>query len=144
VEATFLANGELPNLRYEIPAVVDEGFVQSSFRDATEQLKQRASYIWRNAKDERDLTNLSIGTWARRTSRSEILKHGTQEDKARLPAATARNKTDTRKRTFTIYGDARADGRRIRVNKVANRRTNRVVAQAEIGVITNDFANAFK
>jgi hypothetical protein len=121
--------------------VVDEDFVQSSFRDATEQLKQRASYIWRNAKDERDLTNLSIGTWARRTTRSEILKHGTQEDKARLPAATARNKTDTRKRTFTIYGDARADGR-IRVNKVA-RRTNRIVAQAENGAITNDFANAF-
>ena len=46
-----------------------------------------------------------------------IEKWGTPEDKASLPAPTARNKAHKSKRTFVIHGDAWVDGR-IRVNKV--------------------------
>ena len=49
--------------------------------------------------------------------RISIEKWGTPEDKASLPAPTARNKAHKSQRTFVIHGDARVDGR-IRVNKV--------------------------
>jgi hypothetical protein len=65
----------------------------------------------------------------------------TDEDKAKLPAVTARNQADKRKRSFTIYGDARGDGR-IRPNKVAKRR-NALVATVNAGaaMFENAFAN---
>ena len=102
----------------EIPAQVDESFVQSSFIAATEFLKTRVGYVWRRAKDVGMLSDYAIGTWSKYVQRSEIEKHGTVQDKANLPQATARNQADKRKRVFTIVGDARGDSR-IRVNKVA-------------------------
>ena len=49
---------------------------------------------------------------------SDIEKHGTVQDKAKLPQATARNQADKRKWVFTIVGeDARPNGR-IGMNKV--------------------------
>jgi len=81
-----------------IPAEVDDEFVQTSFHIATEYLKATVSYIWIWAKDEGQLSKYTIGTWSRKVARSEILKHGTPEDKERLPPSTARNKEDSRKR----------------------------------------------
>ena len=81
-----------------IPAEVDDEFVQTSFHVATEYLKATVSYIWIRAKDEGQLSKYTIGTWSRKVARSEILKHGTPEDKERLPPSTARNKEDSRKR----------------------------------------------
>ena len=74
----------------DIPDNVDEAFVQSSFNRATEHLKKKVSYVWRNAKDERALASWAIGTWSRKVARSEIEKHGTQSDKAQLPARMKR------------------------------------------------------
>ena len=106
---------ECPGL--EIPETIDDTFVATSFEMATDYLKTRVSYIWEKAKDERVVRSFSIGTWSKKVARSEIEKHGTINDVSRLPPKTARNKEHSRRRTFTIVGDARADGR-IRVNKV--------------------------
>ena len=55
------------------------------------------SYIWKNAKDDGQMSKYSIGTWSRKMARSKILKWGTEEDKAKLPPSTAYNKADSRK-----------------------------------------------
>lgn len=81
-----------------IPAEVDEDFVQSSFCAATNYIKSTVSYIWIRAKDKGQISKYTIGTWSRKVACSEILKHGTAEDKARLPPSSARNKADGRKR----------------------------------------------
>jgi hypothetical protein len=106
---------------------------------ATEYLKTRASYIWRKAKDDRVVNDYSIGTWSRYVQRSSIEKWGTPEDKALLPAPTARNKAHKAKRTFVIHGDARVDGR-IRVNKVPRRMAIRQVVLEEVAA---EFEDAF-
>jgi len=90
---------------WEVPAQVDEAFVQSSFIAATEFLKTRVGYVWRRAKDAGMLSDYAIGTWSKYVQRSEIEKHGTAQDKANLPPATARNQADKRRRVFTIVGD---------------------------------------
>ena len=129
---------ECPGL--EIPQIADETFVYTSFEMATEYLKTRASYIWETAKDERAVRAYSIGTWSRKVARSEIEKHGTMNDFGRLPPKTGRNKEHSRKRTFTIVGDARADGR-IRVRKVP--RVNAVATRIEEGGAIDAFAANF-
>ena len=91
---------------FEVPVLVDDAFVKSSFLAATEYLKSRVGYVWRRAKDERMLSSYAIGTWSKYVQRSEIKKHGTRQDKLNLPQATARNQADKRKRVFTIVGDA--------------------------------------
>ena len=68
--------------RLVVPDVIDESFVQSSFVAATEYLNSTVSYIWKNAKDDGQMSKYSIGTWSRKIARSEILKNGTAEDKA--------------------------------------------------------------
>ena len=80
-----------------IPADIDEEFMQTSFHFATDYLKQTVSYIWIRARDEGQLSKYTIGTWSRKIARSEILKNGTAEDKARLPPSSACNKADGRK-----------------------------------------------
>ena len=84
--------------RLVVPDVIDESFVQSSFVAATEYLKSTVSYIWKKAKDEGQLSKYSIGTWSRKVARSEIMKWGMEDDKAKLPPSTAYNKADNRKR----------------------------------------------
>jgi hypothetical protein len=105
---------------FDIPHHVDESFVQSSFFQATEFLRSRAGYIWEK-KDDRVLSAWSVGTWSRMIQRGMIEKHGTAADKAALPNATARNQPHKEKRTFVVYGDARADGCVRRPNKTPRR-----------------------
>ena len=94
---------------FDIPQHVDGSFVQSSFLLATEFLKSRAGYIWEK-KDDRILSTWSVGTWSLMIQRGMIEKHGTVADKAALPDTTAWNQPHKKKRTFVVYGDARADG----------------------------------
>ena len=124
---------------FEVPALVGDAFVKSSFLAATEYLKSRVGYVWRRAKDERMLSSYAIGTWSKYVQRSEIEKHGTVQDKANLPQATARNQADKRRRVFTIVGDARPNGR-IRPNKVA-RATQRRNLERE--AVADAFEGAF-
>jgi hypothetical protein len=92
VEANFLKDDG--DSRIVIPAEIDDKFVQSSFHVAMEYLKSTVSYVWIWAKDEGQLCKYTIGTWLRKVSRSEILKHGME----RLPPSSACNKVDGRKR----------------------------------------------
>ena len=124
---------------WEVPAQVDEAFVQSSFIAATEFLKTRVGYVWRRAKDAGMLSDYAIGTWSKYVQRSEIEKHGTAQDKANLPPATARNQADKRRRVFTIVGDVQPNGR-IRVHKVA-RATQRRNLERE--AVADAFEGAF-
>ena len=50
-----------------------------------------------------------------------IEKYGTVDDKAVLLVARARKQLDKEKRTFVLYGDARADGHVRRPNKTPRR-----------------------
>jgi hypothetical protein len=102
---------------WEVPVQVDEAFAQSSFIDATEFCSQDLG-MWRRAKDAGMLSDYVIGTWSKYVQWSEIEKHGTAQDKANLPQATARNHADKRRQVFTIIVDARPNGR-IRLNKVS-------------------------
>ena len=122
---------------FSVPNVVDDEFVHSSFGLAMEYLKTRAWYVWRKAKDHRAVNDYSIGTWSRYVQRSSIEKWGTLEDKASLPAPTARNKAHKSKRTFVIHGDARVDGR-IRVNKVPRRTVIRRAVGEQVAATFED------
>ena len=79
------------------------------FLQATDYLKPRAGNIWEK-KVDRVLSTWSIATWSWNIQRSMIEKYGTVADKAVLPVAIAWNQPDKEKRTFVLYGDARADG----------------------------------
>mgnify|MGYP006209086981 FL=1 len=125
---------------WEVPAQVDEAYIQSSFIAATEFLKTRVGYVWRRAKDVGMLSDYAIGTWSKYVQRSEIEKHGTVQDKANLPQATARNQADKRRRVFTFVGDAQPKNGRIRLNKVA-RATQRRNLERE--AVADAFEGAF-
>ena len=118
-----------------VPDVVDEAFVQSSFVAATEYLKSTVSYIWKKAKDEGQLSKYSIGTWSRKVARSEIMKWGMEDDKAKLPPSTAYNKADNRKRGGWHVKSNRV--RRVPMNK------RRRVAIVEEDRVQEEFAGAF-
>ena len=92
---------------FEASSEGGEAFVQSSFVNATEYLKTRVGYVWSRVKDDRILSGYKVETWSRYVQRSGIEKHGTVQDKASLPPATARNQSDKRKRAFTVIGDRR-------------------------------------
>jgi hypothetical protein len=62
-------------LGYSIPDDVGEAFVEQSFYDVTEAMKSTVSYIWENAKDEKDLATLKLASWSKKIQRSEILKY---------------------------------------------------------------------
>ena len=102
---------------------------------ATEYLKSTVSYIWKKAKDEGQLSKYSIGTWSRKVARSEIMKWGTEEDKAKLPPSMTYNKADSRKR----------GGWNVQTNRVrqvaANKR--RRVAIVEDDRVQQEFSDAF-
>ena len=53
-------------------------------------------------KDKMKKNQWRISTWSYRVKRSEILKHGTDADKERLPAETRFNKPHAQKRSFTV------------------------------------------
>jgi hypothetical protein len=121
-----------PGIPDTIPSDADENFVQQTFEIATEYLKSTVSYIW--AKHEGVLGNYKIGTWSRKVSASEIRKHGTQEDIAKLPPVTARNKTDSRKiGGWTIEKSF--------VRRVGNVRRRR--QRVDPVAVNDDFENAF-
>ena len=73
---------------FEVPANVDEAFVQSYFAAATEYLKSRVGYVWSRVKDVRMLSGYDIGTWSKYVQQSEIEKHGRVHDKANFQQST--------------------------------------------------------
>lgn len=59
--------------------------MQSSFCVAIMYLKLMVSYIWIHERGYGQLSKYTIRTWSRKVACSEIIKHGTTEDKAMLP-----------------------------------------------------------
>lgn len=82
-----------------------EDDIMTTFLIAMGYLKETFSYIFKDGgrvgeQEERTKT-WAIGTWAKKLSRSEVMKHGSAEDRAKLPPATIRNQQHKTKRTFT-------------------------------------------
>ena len=104
---------------------LDIDFVNSSYEAATEMLKTNYSFLFAN-DSEAMMASWSIGTWSRKTKRSEVEKNGSATDKARLPQANRLNVPHGRKRTFTVAN-------RRGVNKVAKRGAPKRSRRAEVG-----------
>lgn len=122
-----------PGIPDKIPNNAGEEFVKETFDIATNFLKETVSYIWK--KDEGHIGTYKIGTWSRKVQPSEVRKHGTESDIAKLGPVTARNKTHSRKR-----GGWSIDKQTVRkVNK-----TSRRYRRANANTINNAFADNFK
>ena len=89
----FLKMMETPDL--VIPEQVSEQFISESFERATQHLKDNFSYIFAKPRDI--LADYKLGTWSKKIKRSEVMKHGTEEDKQKLPPPKAGNKKRTQK-----------------------------------------------
>jgi len=79
---------------------IDEEFLRTSYELATDYLRSCASYVFN--VPPASLADYTVGTWSRKTKRSSVEKHGTQEDIARLPPITARNHCNPSKRTRQV------------------------------------------
>ena len=64
---------------------IDEAFGKSSYAIATEHLNSHFSYIYSLAPHAGLVTNYTIGTWSKKVQRAQVMKHGTEEDTAKLP-----------------------------------------------------------
>ena len=84
---------------------VSEGELSSLYDELLTLLRTRYSYCF--AMTEKPHITWTLGTWALRTSRSEVIKRGSDEDKAFLAAPTQRNlhdgRSNSRKRTLREY-----------------------------------------
>ena len=107
---------ETPGLN--VPARASEitdAFVEESFDRATEFLEDSFSFLFTEVNREKTRA-WTIGTWSRKISPSEVRKHGTAADKAKLPEATARNQPHRNNRCKRTITEKRG------VHKVAKRR----------------------
>eukprot|EP00984_Skeletonema_dohrnii_P035311 scaffold34937_cov255-Skeletonema_dohrnii-CCMP3373.AAC.1 len=86
---------EAPGLVEQIPEQVTDDFVHHSFELATQFLKERYTYIFKQPQDI--LSGYALGTWSKKIKRSEVEKYGTEGDKQNLPPPTALNKKRTQK-----------------------------------------------
>ena len=75
---------------------INSAFLTDSYKRGLEHVKSRASYIWSLQKS--NINGWSIGEWCKHIKRSHILKHGNDEDKAHLAAATRHNQPHSHQR----------------------------------------------
>ncbi|KAK1746052.1 hypothetical protein QTG54_002659 [Skeletonema marinoi] len=83
-----------------IPDSITEEYIKESYDCATQFLKDNYSYIFTKPDDR--VASYAVGTWSKKIKYSEVLKHGTEEDKQKLPPPTANNnkrKSDGKERT---------------------------------------------
>ena len=95
---------------------ITEDIVQATYNIATEFLRTKYEYIF--LKPEGVTEAYTLGTWSFKIKLSEVKKHGTAADKARLPAETSANQQHKSKRTI-IPGTGR------RPSKIARKGTGR-------------------
>ena len=114
-----------------IPSRIDEAFIQTSYTIATDYLRECYSYMF--ASGDAVVCDYIIGTWSFKTKRSEVLKKGTNADKSKLPAMTAKNNPHVNKRTFS-GGHARKNARK-RAKKGGKKR--------DVLEVTDEFEDAF-
>ena len=82
---------------------IDEAFVKSSYAISTEHLKSRFSYIF-SGPHAGLVANYTIVTWSKKVQRARVTKHGTEEDKAKLPPPSNYKHEHKQKRTFSSGG----------------------------------------
>ena len=98
-------------------ADITQEVVLSTYQLAYTMLQNNYSYIFVGSDDAK-LAKHMVGTWYRKTQRSEVLKHGTDSDKAKLSAPGKLNAPHGQKRSFKVINRRGA-------NKVAKRGTSR-------------------
>ena len=96
---------------------IDEAFVKSSYAIATEHLNSHFSCIFAGPHSGL-VANYTIGTWSKKVQTSQVMKHGTEEDKAKLPPPSNYNHEHKQKRTL-------ASGECVRPRKIVKRNTGR-------------------
>ena len=113
---------ETPGL--EIPTherEITEEFLESSYALATDYLRSCASYIFK--VPPAIVADYTVGTWSKKVKRSFIKKFGTQEDIARLPPVTARNRSHRSKMTRQV-------NKRRLTNKVCKKGQSRLISRS--------------
>ena len=114
----FTKMAEAPGL--SIPSSleqIDNDFIESSYKIATDYLKSCFSYIFKSS-DEGLVNSYTVGTWSYKIKYSVVKKCGTPEDIAMLPDPTRHNRRHKEKRTFT-RGPSR------KPNKIAKKGTSK-------------------
>ena len=82
-------------------ADITQEVVLSTYQLAYTMLQNNFSYIFVGSDDAK-LAKHKVGTWYRKTQRSELLKHGTDSDKAKLSAPGKLNAPHGQKRSFKV------------------------------------------
>ena len=80
------------------------------------------------------MSTWKVGTWFRKTSRSEVEKYGTAEDKSKLPSQGKLNTPHKKKRSFTISNRRGAN----KVAKRGSRKEDCMVASEEASEETTE------
>jgi hypothetical protein len=96
---------------------ITDDILSESYKIATTYLKSSFEYIFLN-KPEGATDSYTIGTWSFKIKVSEVQKHGTDNDKAKLPPRTASNQQHKTKRTIT-------PSKRQRPSKITKKGTSR-------------------
>jgi hypothetical protein len=85
----FLMMEQAPGIEIRETSI-DAEYIRTSYEAGREYLKTRVGYVFQNTKVKP--MNWKISYWSKKVARSEILKHGTEQDKASLPEESYRNK----------------------------------------------------
>ena len=97
----ILRKMEAGMIHIQIPpdtSLINSDFIDTTFVMTTNHLKQNVcKFLWQ--KPNTILENWNVATWSSNTQRSYILKNGTEEDIANLPAPTRYNNPHKNKRT---------------------------------------------
>jgi hypothetical protein len=63
------------------PSTINAAVIQETLEKVRAHVKRRVSYVFNKRKAKPEVWK--VGTWSKHMAHSEILKHGTEEDKAR-------------------------------------------------------------
>ena len=77
-----------------------EAQLQQSFKDAMDRLRDRFSFIFTGGMNK--VNKWKIGTWCKKTQRSQVMLFGSQSDKDKLPPANKQNQPHKDKRSFSV------------------------------------------
>lgn len=107
---------QAPGLILREPAEINAEYLQESFQAANNHLKTRVGYVFQNRKAKPATWVLS--TWSKKVSHSEIVKHGTDEDRANLPSENRFNRPRQQKRRNRGLSSSNRVRRRARANAI--------------------------
>ena len=89
----------------QIPLDMTTHIIESTYEQGMNHLRTRVSFIFDNPKLHH--VSWEISTWSKKVARSEILKHGTEQDISNLPEASNNTRRQPAKRNRPVLDDAR-------------------------------------